>query len=135
MKNTILSLTALALFTVAFSSCKKEATFEDQLVGNWKSVEVKAGTSDVTNSNSFDLRLQSSNEFDLDITVMVPFAGNLTKSYNGDWTGNDAKQDLTLIYYGNGEMKTWEVVALSDTGMTTELVEDNVRYQVRFERQ
>ena len=135
MKNTILSLAALALFTAGFSSCKKDPTFKDQLVGNWKSVEVKAGTDDVTDANTYDLRLQSTNEFDLDVTAIVPLAGAVTKSYNGDWATDDPKQNVTLTYNGTGEQKTWAVNNLLDNSMTAELVENNVRYQVKFERQ
>ncbi len=135
MKNAIFSLAAITLFTVSLSSCKKDPTFKDQLVGNWKSVEVKAGTTDLTNSNTFDLRLQSSNEFDLDVTAMVPLSGKVMQSYNGDWSTDEAKQDVTLTYNGTAETKTWEIIAISDSTMTAELVENNVRYQVTFQRQ
>ena len=135
MKNTIFNLAALLLFTAAFSSCKKDPTFKDQLVGNWKSTEVKAGTVDLTSSNTFDLRLQSSAEFDLDVTAMVPLTGKVIQSYNGDWSTDDTRQDVTLTYSGTGETKTWDITAISDNSMTAELLENNVRYQVTFERQ
>lgn len=135
MKNSILSLAALALFTFAFSSCKKDPTFKEQIVGNWKSVEVKSDDTDLSHSNSFNLRLQSSAEFDLEITATVPIAGKISQSFNGDWTSDDAKQDVTLQYNGTGETKTWEILTLSDVSMTAELFEDNIRYQVKFERQ
>jgi hypothetical protein len=135
MKNAILSLTALTLFTVAFSSCKKDPTFKDQLVGNWKSIEVKAGANDLTSSNSYDLRLQSTNEFDLDVTYMLPLTGKVIQSYDGNWATDDAKQDVTLTYNGSGDVKTWEITAISDLNMTAELLEDNVRYQVTFKKQ
>ena len=134
MKNSILSLAALVLFTAAFSSCKKDPTFKDHLVGDWTSVQVKAGASDVTDANQFDLSLQSTDEFNLDVTAIVPFAGVVTKSYNGDWTTDDAKQDITLMYNSTGEKKTWDVTAYSENSITAELVENNVRYVVKFER-
>jgi len=134
MKNSILSLAALALFTAGFSSCKKDATLKDHLVGEWKSVQVKAGTTDATTSNQFDLSLQSTDEFDLDITAIVPLAGVVTKSYSGDWTTDDAKQDITLVYNSTGETKTWDISAWSENSITAELVENNVRYVVKFER-
>jgi len=134
MKNAILSLAALALFTFAFSSCKKDPTFKDQLVGIWKSTTVKAGTTDVTNVNTFDLNLQASSEFDLDVTAMVPLTGKVVQSYTGDWSTDDAKQDVTLIYNGTGETKTWEITSVTDLQMKAELVENNIRYQVTFEK-
>ena len=134
MKNAILSLAALALFTAGFTSCKKDPTFKDQLVGDWKSVEVKSGANDVTTTYTFDLSLQSSNEFVLDITSIVPSAGSVTLSNNGDYETNDAKQDVTLMYNSTGEKKTWEINALTESSMTAELLENNIRYVVKFKR-
>ncbi len=134
MKNSILSLLALALLSAAFPSCKKELTLKDHLVGEWQSIQVKAGNSDATNSNHFDLSLQSTDEFDLDVTAIVPLAGTVTKSYSGDWSADDAKQDITLVYNSTGEQKTWDITAWSENSMTAELVENNVRYQVKFQR-
>jgi hypothetical protein len=134
MKNSILSLATLVLFTAGFTSCKKEATLKDHLIGEWKSVQVKAGDMDATDSNQFDLSLQSTDEFDLDVTAIVPFAGTVVKSYSGDWSADDAKQDITLVYNSTGERKTWDITAWSENSITAELVENNVRYQVKFER-
>lgn len=135
MKNAFFSLTALALLTLAMSSCRKDPTFKEQLVGNWKSVEVKAGTSDLSGSTTFDLRLQATDEFDLDVTYIVPLTGKQIQSYSGDWVANLDKHDITLTYNGTGETKTWEVTAIADLSLTAELVEDNIRYQVTFQRQ
>lgn len=135
MKNSISSLAVLMFLTAAFSSCKKDPTFQDQLVGNWLSVEVKAGADDLSSTNTFDLNLEQSQEFDLDLITMAPLVGKITQSYSGDWTTDDNKQEVTLTYNGTGETKTWDIIAVSETSLTAELVENNIRYVVKFERQ
>ncbi|MDX1910469.1 MAG: lipocalin family protein [Saprospiraceae bacterium] len=134
MKNAILNLAAFLMLASAFGACKKEITFKDQLVGQWKSVQVNVGDTDATTSYAFDLNLESSLEFDLDVTSVVPFTGTVTQSYSGDWEENEDKKDVTLRY-SNGDEKTWDVISISETLMTAELIENNIRYQVKFERQ
>jgi hypothetical protein len=134
MKNAILNLAAFALLISTLTSCKKDPTFKEQLVGDWVSTKVKAGTTDLSGSNTFELRLHASSEFDLDITSTVPLSGSIVQSFSGDWDTEDTKQDITLTYNGSGQTKTWDVVNIGNTTLTTELVEDNIRYQVTFER-
>jgi hypothetical protein len=134
MKNAVLNLAALVLLASSFVACKKDATFNDQLVGHWKSSQVTVGGSDVTSSYTFDLKLEGSQEFSLDVTSTVPLTGKIVESYSGDWTDDQAKQDITL-HYTDGDEKTWDIVSISDTKMTAELVENSTRYQVKFERQ
>ncbi|MFN0037539.1 MAG: hypothetical protein ACKVUS_20955 [Saprospiraceae bacterium] len=134
MKNAVLNLAAFLLLASAFVACKKEKTFKDQLVGHWQSVQVTVADVDATPSYGFDLNLEESNEFDLDVSSVVPLAGTVTQSYSGDWDDDEAKQDVTLNYT-NGDKKTWDVTAISETSMTAELIESNVRYQVKFARQ
>ncbi|MBL7828797.1 MAG: hypothetical protein JNJ57_19330 [Saprospiraceae bacterium] len=135
MKNNLLSLAALVLISAAFTSCKKDPTLKDQLVGNWLSVQVTAGSEDLTAANSFDLRLQDSKEFDLDLTTVAPLVGTITQSYSGDWSTDETKQEVTLVYNGTGETKTWDIIEITDTTLTAELVENNIRYTVKFQKQ
>lgn len=134
MKNAVLNLAAFLLLASAFVACKKDKTFKDQLVGHWQSTQVIVADVDVTTSYSFDLNLEESKEFDLDVTTVVPLTGTVTQSYSGDWDDDESKQDVTLNY-SNGDKKTWDVTAISETKMTAEIIESNVRYQVKFERQ
>lgn len=134
MKNAIFNLATFALLITSLTACQKDPSFKEQLVGDWTSTKVKAGSTDLTGSNTFDLRLQASNEFDLDVTSVVPLTGTVVQSYSGDWSTDEAKNDITLTYNGTGETRTWEIIEISGTTLTTELVEDNVRYQVKFER-
>lgn len=134
MKNAVLNLAAFLLLAPAFLACKKEKTFKDQVVGHWKSVQVTIGGSDATSSYDFDLNLESSQEFSLDVTTNVPLTGKVTQSYSGDWSEDEAKQDITL-HYTNGDEKTWDVISITETALTAELIENNVRYQVKFNKQ
>ncbi len=133
MKNAVLNLAVFTLLASSFVACKKEVTFNDQLVGHWNSAQVTVGGTDVTSSYSFDLQLQSSQEFSLDVITIVPLTGKTTQSYSGDWTEDQVKQDVTLNY-ADGAVKTWDIIAISATAMTAELVENTTRYQVKFER-
>lgn len=133
MKNAVLSLAALAFALTVFSSCKKELSFGDRLVGRWSSTQVTVGGVDATASYTFDLNLEGSREFDLDVTSVVPLSGRITQSYKGDWAENEARKDITLNY-NNGDKKTWDIVELSETTLTAEIIESNTRYQVKFKR-
>jgi len=133
MKNAVLNLAAFLLLTSAFVSCKKEESFKDELVGHWLSSKVTIAGVDNTSSYTFDLTLEESKEFSLDVTTIVPLTGKSTQTFSGDWNEDESKQDITL-QYTDGEQKTWDIVALSDTRLTAELIENNTRYQVIFER-
>lgn len=137
MKNAVLNLAAMILLASAFVACKKEITFKDQLVGHWKSVQVLKAGEDATDTYSYDVDLQSSSEFDLEVTTIVPTGFEpvpITQRYTGDWDENDRKQDVNLRY-SDGSERTWEVVAISATEMTAETLENNTRYQIKFNRQ
>ncbi len=134
MKNAVLNLAAFLLLAFSFGACKKDKTFQDQLVGHWQSVQVTIGGVDATSSYSFDLRLDTSKEFSLDVVTNVPLTGKVTQSYSGDWNEDEAKQDL-MLNYTDGEQKTWDIVSISETKLTAELIENSTRYQVKFERQ
>lgn len=131
MKNAIFNLAAFLILASAFVACKKDKTFKDELVGHWLSEEVTVGGVDATGSYAFDLNLESSKEFSLDVKTTVPLTGTVTQSYSGDWSEDADKRDVTLNYT-DGEQKTWDIVAISESSMTAELIENNTRYQVKF---
>ena len=129
----MLNLAVFALLAPAFLACKKEKSFKDELVGHWISIQVTAAGTDVTDAYRYDLKLESNQEFNLDLTTIVPLTGEIVKSYSGDWSEDEAKRDITL-FYSDGAEKTWEVVSLETNALTAEIVENNIRYQVKFER-
>ena len=134
MKNAVLNLAAFLLLASAFVACKKEKTFKDELVGHWLSTNVTIDGADVSNTHTYDLNLEDSREFVLILTRTVPLTDKFIQFYNGDWVEDHSKQDVTLNYT-DGEQKTWDIIAISETSMTAELIENNTRYQVVFERQ
>ncbi|MFN0175625.1 MAG: hypothetical protein ACKVU0_13320 [Saprospiraceae bacterium] len=134
MKNAVLNLTAFLLLASALFACKKEKTFKDELVGHWLSSNVTINEVDVSSSYTFDLNLEDSREFILILTRTVPLTEKIIQLYNGEWLEDHSKQDVTLNYT-DGDQKTWDIIAISETSMTAELIENNTRYQVVFERQ
>jgi len=134
MKNAVLNLAAFLLLASAFVACKKEKTFKDELVGHWLSTNVTIDGADVSSTYTFDLNLEDSREFSLILTRTVPLTEKFIQLFNGDWVEDHSKQDITLNYT-DGEQKTWDIVAISESNMTAELIENNTRYQVVFERQ
>ncbi len=134
MKNAVLNLAAFLLLASAFVACKKEKTFKDELVGHWLSTNVTIDGADASTTYTFDLNLEDSREFSLILTRTVPLTEKFIQLYNGDWVEDHSKQDVTLNYT-DGDQKTWDIVAISETSMTAELIENSTRYQVVFERQ
>lgn len=130
MKNLILSLLVLS---VAFVSCKKEPTFDDQLVGNWISTNVKIKGVDVTSTNTVVLNIQSSHEFDADVTTKVVIGDPIVSSYTGTWAADEVKQEITLKYDNNSEEK-YDVTSLTDKVMKATVVVNNERREFVFEK-
>lgn len=138
MKNAVLNLAAFLLLASAFTACKKEKTFKDQLTGHWLSTHVMREDENVTDTYTYELHLDENQEFQMDVATVVPTVQDpvvINQTFRGDWDENEKKQDLTLIY-NDGERKTWEILSISDTKMTAELIgADSKPYQVSFERQ
>jgi hypothetical protein len=130
MKNFLFSLLVLSLSLV---SCKKEATFDDKLIGEWTSTSVKVGGSDVTNSNSVVMTIEASREFDADITVAPLFGSPVTNSYTGDWSADELKQEL-ILKYSTGEQEKYDITSLTENIMKASTVVENVRREFVFEK-
>lgn len=130
MKNFLFSLLVLSLSLV---SCKKEATFDDKLIGEWTSTSVKVGGSDVTNSNSVVMTIEVSREFDADITVAPLFGSPVTNSYTGDWSADELKQEL-ILKYSTGEQEKYDITSLTENIMKASTVVENVRREFVFEK-
>ena len=130
MKNFLFSLLVLSLSLV---SCKKEATFDDQLIGEWSTSSVKVGGVDVTNTNTVVITIESSREFDADITTAPLFGSPVTNSYSGDWSADELKQEL-LLKYDSGEEEKYDITSLTSTTMRASTVVENVRREFVFEK-
>jgi hypothetical protein len=137
MKNAALGLLALLLTCLSLNACKKDDDkgFRQLLVGKWASTSVKSGGNDVTSIVKFDLNLQDSYEFELDITTTLPISGGSTQSYGGDWLENEQKRDITLVFGNDGSTSTYEVEELTDTVLRCSVILEGLRYTVTFEKQ
>lgn len=136
MKNAALGLMALLfLSSLSLVSCKKDDSLQDRLVGVWASSSVKSGGIDYSAIVKFNLDLQGTQEFDLDVTTNLPPAGSSTQSYNGDWKEDEAKQDLILTFNNNNTPSTYEIIELTATAMTAEIIYEGTRYEVTFQKQ
>jgi hypothetical protein len=124
------------ILALALTSCEKskEKSFEEKLIGRWHSVSVKAAGADVTGNNEFNINLEASKEFDLDVIVSSPFAPTHTSSFTGTWAQDDNKLDVTLTYDETEDQKTWDVKDISDNVMVAELIQNAVRYEIKFEK-
>jgi hypothetical protein len=131
MKKFLFSL--LVLSTMSFVACKKEVTFDDKLIGEWTSTSVKVAGSDVTNTNTVVLVIQTSREFDADITTAPLFGQPVTSSYTGDWAADELKQELVLKY-STGQEEKYDISSITETSMRATTVVDNVRREFVFEK-
>ncbi|MCC7244836.1 MAG: hypothetical protein IT269_04090 [Saprospiraceae bacterium] len=135
MKNLVFSLVSIFAFAGLFTSCDKtkELNFDEKLPGSWQSVKVTQAGNTQTGS-SYLIHLESSKEFDMDITTNLPIVGKTVTSRSGTWTSDIAKQEIQLTYDDSGEQITWDVTQLTDTQMNIELIQNGVRYNIQFEK-
>lgn len=130
MKNAFFSL---LLLSIAFVSCKKEVTFDDQLAGKWTSTNVKVGSTDVTSTNSLIINIESTHEFDADIITRPLIGTAVTSSYTGTWTADEVKQELYLKY-DTGEKETYDITEVNETTLKASTIISNVRREFVFEK-
>ena len=134
MKIAVHSLSALLFISaLSFVSCKKDDSLQDRLVGVWQSSQVKSSGADYSAIVKFNLDLQATQEFDLDVITNLPPAGSSTQSYSGDWKEDETKQDLILTF--NNSTSTYDISELTGTSMKAEIVYEGTRYEVVFDRQ
>ena len=130
MKNLIFSLLVLS---VSFAACKKDPTFDDKLVGKWVSTNLKIKGVDVTSTNTVTLNIQSSHEFDADVTTKVVIGDPIVSSYTGVWTADEVKEDIVLKYDNNSEEK-YDITSLTETTMKATVVVNSERREFVFEK-
>lgn len=137
MKNFFFSLlSSLLCVALLLPSCKKELSFEEQLVGNWKSQKVKASGVDVSSSSSLKLVLQPDKKFKLDITGTAPLVGVTTQSFVGSWVRDpNDDNDILLTFDATGQTSHYEIDSLEENSMEAEILVSGVLYEVQFQRQ
>lgn len=130
MKNAIFSLLMLAL---PFAACQKEDTFESQLVGKWRSTQVKVGGVDVTTSNIVELDFEDTFEFEATVTAIPAFGEPSSLAYSGDWESDNEKEEIKL-FYDNGQKEKYDITQLDETTMKASVIVEGVRREFVFER-
>lgn len=89
MKNLLFSLAALALLAVA--SCKKDASFTEQLTAEWNSTAVKIDGVAAPAATTMFLHLQTGSNYEITTTIS-PF----THPTSGTWSADEGNSKLTL---------------------------------------
>ena len=137
MKNVFFNLlSCLVCASLLFSSCKKELSFEEQLVGNWNSQKVKASGVDVTATSSLKLVLQPDKKFKLDISGTTPLIGTTTQTFVGAWVRDPGDEnDVLLTFDATGQTSHYEIDRLEEDSMEAEILVSGVLYEVQFQRQ
>ncbi|MEI6410912.1 MAG: hypothetical protein WCR52_16115 [Bacteroidota bacterium] len=130
MKNSIFGLSSLLLSVlIFFSSCKKDATFEQQLAGTWTSTKVTYGSEDGTLLYTYDLVMQSSKEFDLTEKTLLG-----TAVHTGVWASNAGTQEVTLTDDDGSTQTKYDITNLTETQMTAETVINKIRFIIVFKK-
>lgn len=137
MKKAIFGLfAALLSIALVFPSCKKELSFEEQLVGKWQSQKVKASGVDVTSTSTLKLTLQPDKKFKLEITGTSPLVGTTTQTFVGSWKrDSDDSDDILLTFDATGQTSAYEIDSLEEDRMEAEVLISGVLYEVNFVRQ
>ena len=130
MRNSVFCLpTLLLLGLIFFSSCKKDATFEQQLTGTWVSTKVTYGIEDGTLLYTYNLVLQSSKEFDLTEKTLLG-----TAVHTGVWASEAGTQEVTLTDDDGSTQTKYDITNLTETQMTAETVINKIRFIIVFKK-
>jgi len=136
MKNAMLGfLTAFVCIALSLSSCTKEKTFEEQLIGHWHSEKVKISGVDASTSSSVVLKLTSEKKFTLEISGNTLLIGSTTQKFTGTWEKDPADDnDILLTYDANGQKSRYEIDTLEDDRMDADIIVGGVLYEIVFGR-
>lgn len=136
MKKSFFSLTALLFVALSFTACKKdEKSFEEKVIGEWHSVQVKINGNDVTDYFIFDLQLEQDKSFDATLKIVTFPSGQAgVTNPKGEWTADDSSQNLDLTYDDSQETESYEVLELSDTEMKVKTKQNNDQIEITFEK-
>lgn len=134
MKKSFFNLPVLLLTALSFTACKKEATFDEKITGEWQSVNVKLNGNDVTGYFSLDLELQADKDFKATLKTTDIFSGNTTTTNpKGEWA-TQGSEELELTYDDTDESESYEVVEFSGDELSVETIQDGDKIEITFER-
>ncbi len=129
MKNAAFGLLAILFVALSFTSCKKEDSFEEKIVGQWHSSKVTYDNNDATGLFNFKLKLENSREFDLTLTTITG-----TQASTGNWEPNRTTEEVTLINDGDGVSTKYDITQLTDARMTAETIYQGKRLVIVFDK-
>lgn len=136
MKNVFSGLfLAVFAFMLLLPSCKKDKSFEEQLIGHWQSSKVKISGVDATSSSSILLKLTSEKKFSLEITGSTLLIGSTTQKFTGTWEKDPSDDnDILLTFDSNSQKSRYEIDTLEDDRMDADVIVNGVLYEIVFER-
>ena len=127
---------AFVSIALSLSSCTKEKTFEEQLIGHWHSEKVKISGVDASASSTIVLKLTSEKKFTMEISGNTLLVGNTTQKFTGTWDKDLADDnDILLTFDGSGQKSRYEIDTLEDNRMDADIIVSGVLYEIVFERQ
>jgi len=129
MKNAAFGLLAILLVALSFTSCKKEDSFAEKLVGQWHSSKVTYDNNDATGLFNFKLHLENSREFDLTLTTITG-----TQASTGNWEPNATTEEVTLINDSDGITAKYDITQVNESRMTAETVYQGKRLVIIFDK-
>ena len=91
MKHFMPVCFALLLVGLAFTACKKDETFTEQLTAEWNSTSIKIDGVASPSATTLFLHLQTGNIFEI-TTNITPF----THPTSGSWSADEGNSKLTL---------------------------------------
>jgi hypothetical protein len=135
MKNAIYGFfIAFVSIALSLSSCTKEKTFEEQLIGHWHSEAVKIGGVDASSSSSITLKLTSEKKFSLEISGNTLLVGTTTQKFAGTWEKDPTDDNDILLTFENGQKSRYEIDTLEDDKMDADIIVGGVLYEIIFGR-
>lgn len=129
MKNAAFGLLAILLVALSFTACKKEDSFEEKLVGQWRSSKVTYDNSNASGLFTFQLKMEASREFDLTLTTITG-----TQASTGSWQPNQSTEEVTLVNDGDGVTTKYDITQLNEVRMTAETLYQGKRLVIVFDK-
>jgi hypothetical protein len=136
MKNALSGFCmALLLLSSFLTSCTKEKSFEEQLIGHWQSQQVKISGVEASSTSKVVLKLTSEKKFTLEISGSTLLVGNTTQKFTGTWEKDPSDDnDIMLTFDTNGQKSRYEIDTLEDDSMDADIIVGGVLYEIVFER-
>jgi hypothetical protein len=130
MQKSLFGLVITVLFLgLSLSSCKKDPTFTDKMVGTWKSNKVTYDGTDASAIYHYTIILNSNKSFDL--TQTTPLApGSVVRK--GTWEADNSREDIILHYDDSSDSDRYEITGLTGSQLNAEIIVNSKRLDIVF---